>query len=290
MICVALAAAIFVAAQTPPVPVAPPGVPADRAVDPRPDIRAGRVEEFRIPARGCPDPRRIWVYTPPGYSPSLGGGYGLIVAFDGEEYLNEIPLPMILDVLLSEGKAPPFVAVLVDNGSGAARLDDLANHERFAALLGDEVLPWVRTHWDVTRDPQRTIVTGSSAGGLAAAYVAFKRPDLFGRVLSQSGAFWRGNEGSNGAPYEWLTKQYASSARKDLHFFLDVGSLESAGAMGGAAPSILAANRHLRDALVAKGYAVSYTEVPDGAHAPPSWRLRLPEGIVALAAPVPASR
>jgi pimeloyl-ACP methyl ester carboxylesterase len=43
-------------------------------------------------------------------------------------------------------------------------------------------------------DPRRVIVTGSSAGGLAAAYVALMRPDLFGNVLSRSGAFWRGAE------------------------------------------------------------------------------------------------
>ena len=88
-------------------------------------------------------------------------------------------------------------------------------------------MPWVRQHWNVTTDPHRTIVTGSSAGGLAAAYVAFERPDLFGSVLSQSGAFWRGNEGSNDAPWEWLTSQYAGAPKKDIRFFLDVGALET---------------------------------------------------------------
>jgi enterochelin esterase-like enzyme len=64
---------------------------------------------------------------------------------------------------------------------------------------------------------------------------------------------------------------------------LDVCALETTGAMGGAAPSLVAANRKLRDALVAKQYRVDYFEVPGGKHDPDSWRLRLPIGIAALA-------
>ena len=136
-------------------------------------------------------------------------------------------------------------------------------------------------------DPRRTIVTGSSAGGLGAAYVAFRRPDLFGNVLSQSGAFWRGNEASNEPPYEWLTSQYAASPRRDIRFLLEVGSRESRGPLGGAAPSILDANRRLRDALTKKGYAVTYAEVPDGVHSPDTWRQRLPAALALLASTPP---
>ena len=65
----------------------------------------------------------------------------------------------------------------------------------------------------------------------------FRRPDLFGNVLSQSGAFWRGSEGSNDAPYEWLTSQYAAAARKPIRFLLNVGSTETRGAMGASPAS-----------------------------------------------------
>jgi enterochelin esterase family protein len=267
-------------------PPAPPrGVETERAVDPRTSVRAGRVEEYSVPSASLHRERRVWVYTPPGYTARADSSYDLLVAFDGNDYLSEIPLPMVLDTLLAAGQAPPFVALLIDNATSTLRLEDLANRARFAAYLGEELIPWVRHHWSVTRDPHRTIVTGSSAGGLAAAYVALKRPDLFGNVLSQSGAFWRGNEASNDPPYEWLTAQYGAAPRRDIRFFLDVGALEARGALGGSAPSILEANRRLRDALRAKGYNVAYTEVPGGGHAPQFWRQRLPSGIVALAAP-----
>lgn len=258
---------------------------AGQAPTPTPSTLAGRVEELSIPSAQGGRTRRVWVYTPPRYAPDADAPYGLLVVFDGREYVEDIQLPKILDGLLAAGKAPPLVAVLTDNATGAARLEDLGNRARFAAFLGDELLPWVRSHWTVTRDPRRTIVTGSSAGGLAAAYVAWKRPDLFGNVLSQSGAFWRGNEGSNDPPYEWLTSQYAAAPKRDIRFVLEVGALESQGALGGVAPSILEANRRHHGALRKRGYDVTYAEVSNGRHSQESWRERLPAAIAALARP-----
>ena len=119
-----------------------------------------------------------------------------------------------------------------------------------------------------------------SAGGLAASFIAFKYSSLIGNVLSQSGAFWRGSEASNSPPYEWLTDQVTRSPKVNVRFFMDVGSRETTGAIGGRAPSILEANRHLSAALRQKGYTISYYEVPNGVHAPESWRTRIPVGIV----------
>jgi len=252
-----------------------------------PSQPGGRVEEHRIASRVLGRERRVWVYTPAGYTDSKSD-YDLLIAFDGEEYLSDIPLPAMLDKLVAERKAPAFVSVLIDNESGAARLDDLGNRSKFADFLAGELLDWVRARWRVTRDPSRTIVAGSSAGGLAAAYAAFRHPEVFGKVISQSGAFWRGNEAANEPPWEWLTSQYASAPKKNVRFYLDVGAMESRGALGGAAPSILEANRRLRDVLRKKGYEVAYAEVPDGTHSPESWRLRLPAAIATLASkPMP---
>jgi enterochelin esterase-like enzyme len=254
--------------------------PGDGRTEPR--STPGRVAEYSISSSTYGRSRRLWVYTPPGYSAEDTTRNDLVVAFDGDEYRADIPLPSILDSLLAAKAIAPTVAVLVDNASGAARLDDLANHEQFVTFVCDEVIPWVRDRWHVTQDPHRTIITGSSAGGLAAAFLGLRRPGLFGNVLSQSGAFWRGAEGSNEAPFEWLTSQYASGPKRDVRFFLDVGSAETRGALNGTAPSILEANRHLRDVLREKGHEVTYTEVPGGEHRPESWRQRLPAGLVLL--------
>jgi len=260
----------------------PGGMIATYRHDPRAGIAAGELRRFTLFDSTYHRDRVVWVYTPPGYSPSARPGYDLMVAFDGADYRDTMPLPMILDTLTARGRVPPFVAVLVDDSSGATRLGDLANRARFAEFLGEQLLPWVRRGWNVTRDPQRTIITGSSAGGLAAANVALARPDLFGNVLAQSGAFWRGNEASNDSPFEWLTAHVASLPRRDVRFLLDVGALETGHTIGGRGPVFIEAVRRFRDALLATGYRVDYREIPGAAHAPEFWRIRLPDDIVAL--------
>jgi enterochelin esterase family protein len=242
---------------------------------------AGTVKEFNIQSKVYGKQRRFWVYTPAGYKTTAGDAYNLMVVFDGEDFQKDIPLPRILDSLSTARAIPPFVAVMIDNGSGAARLNDLANNPPFAAFLSGEVVPWVRQHFNVTRDPQRTIIGGSSAGGLGAAYNALVHPELFGNVLSLSGAFWRGYAASNDPPYEWLAGQYAAQPRHDVRFFMDVGALETRRALG-SGPVFIDATRRFRDALRSKGYKVVYTEVPGGNHSPESWVQQLPAGIVAL--------
>ena len=243
----------------------------------------GETAMITIPSKIYPAGRRAWAYTPTGYPDSCHAACNLIVAFDGGMYLGAMPLPQILDSLIAANRAAPSVAILVDNGAPPARLADLANSPRFASFVAEELVPWVHERYAVTHAPDHTIIAGVSAGGLEATYIAFKYPTLFGNVLSQSGAFWRGNDGSNAAPFEWLTQQFATSPKANLHLFLDVGSMETGGALGGTAPSLLDANRRLRDVLKTKGYSLEYFEVPGGQHSPESWRLRLPLGIVALA-------
>lgn len=228
-------------------------------------------------------PRRVWVYTPPAYAPRDTAG--LLIVFDATQYLDEIPVPRILDSLLAAKRIAPLVAVLIDNGSAGVRREDLANRAAFADWLAGDLLPWIRQRYAISRDPRRAIVAGSSAGGLGAAYAAFRWPQHFGNVLSLSGAFYRGNENAAAGPYEWLTTQVAAVPRKPVRFFMVVGSTETRGALGGAAPSILAATRRLHEVLVKKGYPVTYREDPGGVHDVISWRTQLAPGLVALASP-----
>lgn len=244
-------------------------------------VPSGRVSPFVVYDSAYQRPRRLWVYTPPGFTAGAAVTYPLIVAFDGDEYRDTMPLPQVLDTLLATHNAPAFVAVLIDDSVSSARIADLGNAHRMVQFLA-QLLPWVRAHWPVTTDPHRVIVTGSSAGGLGSAYVALQRPDLFGNVWSQSGAFWRGAEASNDAPYEWLTSQVQAAPKKDVKFVLDVGALEDHPTLGGSGPNFLQAHRRFARALVAKGYEVIVTEVPNGNHAPQWWRQRLAAGIVTI--------
>jgi enterochelin esterase family protein len=256
--------------------------PNQLGVDPRAPVAAARLRAITIFDSAYHRPRQIWIYTPAGYDARRTAPYPLIVAFDGVEYRDTMPLPLILDTLTAQGVIPSFVGVLIDNGEGGVRIADLGNAARMVQFLGRQLMPYVRGNYHVTTDPHRVIVTGSSAGGLAAAFVAFQRSDLFGNVFSQSGAFWRGAEASNSPPFEWLTAQIAAAPKKDVRFLLDVGELEDYATLGGSGPNFRYASRRFRDALLAKGYAVTYEEIPGGQHGPAYWMTRLPVGIQSL--------
>ena len=249
----------------------------------RVDIAPGIASQVIIPGKTYPQGRLAWVYTPAGYPAVCRKECNLIIAFDGAMYMLAMSLPEILDSLIAVKQTPPTVAVMLDNGQGSTRISDLGNSSRFAGFVADELLPWVRKRYAVTHSANRTTLAGASAGGLAAAFIALKYPSLFGNVLSQSGAYWRGNEVSSSPPYEWLTRQYETLPRADIRFFMDVGLLESGDARDGSVPSLLDANRNLREVLKAKGYSVEYFEVPNGEHSVNTWRTRLPAGIVSLA-------
>jgi len=241
------------------------------------DVPKGKTEALTIDDKQYNRQRKIWVYTPPKYDAKSAEPYRLIISFDGEDYVKDIPAPVILDNLLAAGKIYPTVEIFVDNTED--RLGDLANHQKFADFVAKDLLPWAQKNYRVTTAADQTVLAGYSAGGLGAAFVAFKYPNLFGNILAQSGAFWRGNEGAS-TPSEWLTEQYKSSARLNQRFYLEVGGGENLKNAVGL--TMLDTSRHLRDVLKAKGYDVSYTEVPNAVHNPEHWRTQFGEGIIYL--------
>jgi enterochelin esterase family protein len=260
-----------------------PGMPTSPWVDPRAGVLKGRVDERRYESRIYGAPRRIWVYTPPG----AGTPSGLLICFWGTDYLNEIPVPTILDNLLSEGRIPPLAAIFVDNGDD--RFQDFQSTQKLTASLSGELMPWVRANTHVPADPHRTIVTGYSAAGLEAAYVAYAHPELFGNVLSQSGAFWRGFEGQGAPESEWLSHRYEAIPTRDTRFYLDVGGNENQTPTGPGL-TFKDANRHLRDVLTRKGYAIKYNEEPGAEHDFMSWRTTIADGLLYLTSGWAAAR
>lgn len=241
------------------------------------DVPKGKVEAFSIKDGQYGKDRKIWIYLPDGYSDRSTAGYPLIVSFDGQDYINDIPAPAVLDNLIAAKKIEPTLQVFVDNSED--RLGDLANHQKFADFVAKDLMPWLRQKYRVTSESAKLTLLGYSAGGLGAAYVAYRYPGVFGNVLSQSGAFWRGNEGSS-SDFEWLTSQFERSPKLPVRFYLVVGGAETTKNFSGR--SMVETSRHLRDVLLARGYEVGYLEFPGGEHKPESWRAELADGLIYL--------
>ncbi|MER5350021.1 enterochelin esterase [Kitasatospora sp. NPDC002551] len=244
-----------------------PGAPAQPYARRRRDVPRGRTVRAEVAGR------RIDVHLPAGHRADAGP-YPVLVLLDGEMWGEVLSFGDTLDNLTAEGLLPPTVALFVHT-MGPGRPEDLSCNPDFVDLLADRILPWAAAEHRATSDPARTVIAGQSAGGLTAAFAAFRRPARFGNALSQSGSFWwpDGTELDGGS--EWLTRRFAATERVGARFWIEVGLQEW---------MLLAQNRHLRDVLTARGYDLAYREF-NGGHDYACWRGGLADGLVHLLGP-----
>jgi enterochelin esterase family protein len=278
-----------------------PGAPPQPWLVAKPGIPEGRLEKHTIKSAIQKVDRPISVYTPASYK-SDGPPNALLVLFDGEDLPADSYQLTTLNNLIAASKIPATVAVFVDNVP-RRRLVDLVANPEFADFMAKELVPWIRSRYNVTKDQKQVVLTGYSAGGLASTYVALRHPEVFGNVLSLSGAYWwsfehhggvcgprcpdsagRGGDSFNDATTEgnFLVKDFLASPKLPLRFYLAAGAFERD--LEGTGGNILEGTRHLRDVLRAKGYDVHYQQFVGG-HDGVSWRGLLADGLMVLLGP-----
>jgi enterochelin esterase-like enzyme len=250
----------------------------DEWIGVRPGVAKGRVEQTSVTSKLLGTTRDVWIYTPANYDSiaQRGGTLSLLLTFDGGEYVKSIPVPTILDNLVAAHRIAPMIAVFVGNAEDQRDVE-LGGNAQYLEFLATELVPWLRTKYRIADSPAGNIVAGSSLGGLAAAFVAHRHPELFGNVLSQSGAFMFGERGDS-TP-EGITRAIESAPRRDVAFYVEAGIYEVGRTVNGV--DLLTSNRHLRDVLRAKGYRVTYDEFAGG-HSDLNWRSGFPRGLIAL--------
>lgn len=148
--------------------------------------------------------RRYWVYVPAGYDPAQEPN--LLVFHDGQRATNpqgSLRIPAVLDNLIAKGDIPPTLGVFVTPGNMSERYPDtlgMSNPDHrwqeydklddaHVRMLTSELLPTVARRWRFTTDPARRAIGGTSSGAIAAFTAAWRRPDLFGGVLSFIGSY-----------------------------------------------------------------------------------------------------
>lgn len=244
------------------------GAPAQPWLAPRAEVAKGTVERQTLASQVLGNQRDVYLYRPAGWKPGAEG-QGLLVLFDAHAYTRQVPTPTLLDNLIADGLIAPTAALIIANPTDLSRQVELPPNPKFARFMADELMPWAKAR-GLSAPAARTVVAGSSYGGLASAYLGLLHPELFGNVLSLSGSYWWAPEGVEPG---WLTREYVRAPRAPLRFYLQSGLFEG--------PKILDTNRQLRDVLQAKGYPVVQVEYPAG-HDYLQWRGSLPCGLIAL--------
>jgi enterochelin esterase-like enzyme len=241
----------------------------------RAEVPAGEMQTLDVESKVLGNRRTLRVYLPPGYRGNTRE-YGLLLAYDGNQYTTVVPVPTILDNMIAAHAITPVISVFLESPN---RDVEFPPNDEFQRFLGTELMPELRRHYRISRDPRRNTVLGSSYGGIAATYTAFVHPEIFGRVISQSGSFAWGPEAAIALPGRtspesgWLIKRIAAAPRRPIQFYMDTGVWEGGG--------MLSSNRLLHSVLVGKGYEVNYVEAP-GTHHSYYWMLRLPDALASL--------
>ena len=214
--------------------------------------------------------RNIWIYTPNGYS-KTHKPYEYLLLTDGQDYINTLSAKNILDNLISEKKIPPIVVIFVETSKNRGK--EMMCSDTFSTALAKEIVPWVRKSYKISSKPEESIIGGLSLGGLNATYTALKHSNTFGKVLSQSASVWYNSEEKAKTGDCWMATQYLSTSKLKLKFFMTVGICEDL--------DMIMPNRTLKDALISKGYSLSYEEIKCG-HDYLGWGEALAKGLIYL--------
>lgn len=253
------------------------GPKAERSPWPQvqPGVPQGRMEEVTVDSPAMGGPRKVLVHLP-ARGPDAGERYPVLLVLDGLEYTSAVPTPVILDNLIHEGRIDPMIGVFVPSTPGR-RAEELGASEAFARFVGEDLLPTLSARYPLDTTSPRNTVAGSSFGGLAAAFLAFRHPVHFKGVISQSGSFWWSPEGEEPG---WMIREYERETGLGTRFYLEVGSLETGPTRVGE-DSMISWSRRMRDALNGVGYSTVYAEY-SGGHDYASWRETLGNALISV--------
>lgn len=236
----------------------------------RESVFTGSIHEYQFQSKILNNEHRIRIYTPYNYDPEKSYSYLLLT--DGNEYIDILSAPTTLDNLIMDEKVPPIVTIFIDSYEETRR-EELRCSDNFGGMIVRELIPWVRSKYNISNISSEAIIGGFSLGGLTASYLGLKHSEVFGNVLSQSGSYWYDPQGSKEGEC-WLGEQYNQIEKLPLKFYLNVGVLENEKQMIGT-------NVKLRDMLVAKGYDVYFEKFNSG-HDYLSWGETLASGLISL--------
>jgi enterochelin esterase-like enzyme len=178
--------------DVPAFPDPPAGIDKERK-----DVPHGKVEMISYESKSVGTPRKMQVYTPPGYSkekkyPVLYLLHG--IGGDETEWQRFAKPNVLLDNLLAEGKVTPMIVVMPN---GRAQKNDRAEGNgfrsapAFAAFEQDllqDVIPTIEARYSVQADREHRALAGLSMGGGQSLNFGLAHLDTFAWVGAFSAA------------------------------------------------------------------------------------------------------
>ena len=162
---------------------------------------------FTLPSEAYPGTQHTyWVYVPAQYDPAVPPS--LMIYNDGQAFMNlegDIRAQIVMDNLIYRREIPVMIGVFINPGRRPDQPEPTLKNwgdrdtnrpteyntldDKYARVICDELLPVLYKEYNISKDPERHGIGGSSSGAIAALTVAWQRPNEFRKVLSNVGSF-----------------------------------------------------------------------------------------------------
>jgi enterochelin esterase family protein len=234
-----------------------------------PEARSGAIDSFNVESSAFHEARDTSVYLPARFRRNRR--YPLLVVHDGHDYMKYAELKVVLDNLIHYLEIPQMIVALAQSPD---RLKEYAGDDRHADFIANDLLPQLASRFPLMDDIKARGIMGASFGAVAALHAAWRYPQLFRRLLLQSGSFAFSDLGRHRR-----TAVFDPVARFMNTFRDDPGELSGKIYMScGMYESLIYENRSLVPRLQGQGIDVRFEEVRD-AHNWENWRDRLQNGL-----------
>jgi len=191
----------------------------------------------------------------------------LLVVLDGQDYRRRARITHVVDNLIALNMIRSIALAMPYHGRAARGVEYACSEATLGFLLHDllRLAGKELNLVDIEAHPGAYGILGASMGGLMALYTGLRAPEVFGRVLSQSGAFAMSEQDSV------VFDLVRHGPVPPLSVWLNAGRYEW----------LLSCNRRMYGLLAEKGYDVVCREY-NGGHNYPSWSNDLGHGLAHL--------
>ena len=158
------------------------------------NVPHGQVRQILFFSKSTNTVRRAFVYTPPDYDNNLNKRYPVLYlqhGFGEDEtgWANQGKANLIMDNLIAEGKAKPFIIVMTygmtnDIKPGGLRDFDI---KPFQTVLVDELIPYIDKNFRTLSDQPNRAMAGLSMGGFETRLITLNNLDKFAYIGLFSG-------------------------------------------------------------------------------------------------------
>jgi enterochelin esterase-like enzyme len=239
------------------------------------NVPHGQVCQILFFSKSTNSVRRAFVYTPPDYDKDLNKQYPVLYlqhGFGEDEtgWTNQGKANLIMDNLIAEGKAKPFIIVMTYGMTNDIKVGGLRDFDikPFQTVLVDELIPFIDTNFRTLSDQPHRAMAGLSMGSMETKMITMENLDKFSNIGLFSGASISMDDVNKATDFKQKVKLvFVSFGGREIE---SMKNRPSRGAFGGDP-------KENTEALKNAGINAHFYVSPNTAHEWQSWRRSLYE-------------